>query len=81
MAAAKSTRNFRFVRSARQTRGRLCATHVTLRYKKSQIQTAGMEQVVNREGETLTMIGFLRTVLVVLLVEEEEGGEEEEERK
>ena len=27
-------------------------------------------QVVNREGETLTMIGFLRTVLVVLLVEE-----------
>jgi|TARA_B110000459_G_scaffold114150_1_gene126202 hypothetical protein len=40
-----------------------------------------MEQVVNREGETLTMIGFLRTVLVVLLVEEEEGGEEEEERK
>ena len=40
-----------------------------------------MEQVVNQEGETLTMIGFLRTVLVVLLVEEEEGGEEEEERK
>ena len=40
-----------------------------------------MEQVVNREGETLTMIVFLRTVLVVLLVEEEEGGEEEEERK
>ena len=40
-----------------------------------------MEQVVNREGETLTMIGSLRTVLVVLLVEEEEGGEEEEERK
>ena len=40
-----------------------------------------MEQVVNREGERLTMIGFLRTVLVVLLVEEEEGGEEGEERK
>ena len=40
-----------------------------------------MEQVVNREGETLTMIGFLRTVLGVPRGEEGEGGEEEEERK